>query len=114
MQDEQSIALDIDKKKQGRLERAEQKEKRSLSRKRDNAVRQVDMMDSYATGSDFLNEQTLGNVPLVPVDFESAQVLALVKPKFQKIITSKGREITKKEVHELQLEKLRVMLYFYR
>jgi hypothetical protein len=39
-------------------------------------------MDTYATSSDFLNEQTLGNIKLIPLDFEAPNIRKLIKPEF--------------------------------
>ena len=43
---------------------------------------QASLMDTYATSSDFLNEQTLGNIKLIPLDFEAPNIRKLIKPEF--------------------------------
>lgn len=44
--------------------------------------KELTLEDSYATTSNFLNEKTLGNIRLLPIDFNAPNVVKLFKPKF--------------------------------
>lgn len=62
-------------------------------------------MMQYATGDQKLNEQIFGNLILKPLDFSSPEIYKLFKTK---------RPTSKKEIYLHQLEKLNVLISYYK